>query len=520
VVSDQGFAGLVVRMNFLGINHRHTLDRHVVFDVGAGVFFQKPSWQTGPGVPNDGVRHVPDISLSSSANHAGYYVVANGSVSYFGGTSAAAPTMAGIIALLNHYLVSTGAQTQAGVGNINPALYRLAQSTTGVFHDVTGGDNAQPCATGSPDCQNGMVGRYAGTGYDEATGLGSVDAFQLVHQWTSRPPISSAVVPSVDRTPVYQQTPDAAGLQWKFNLTLTEEAGIGTTLTDFFMDGVSYASQIKTLFGSAAIPPRGSISAGLGLKELAVPKKVVFRFTGVDATGQTWSTEFSVPFTGPLVRTAVAGMSNAATGKQTFAPGMIVSIYGTELSSSVLAATAIPLPGFLAGFQAVVNGVTSPVYYVSPGQVNVQIPYETQTGTATLTLWTSYDSTTYRFPVSAAAPGIFTLPDGRINPFSSAARGQTVTLFVTGEGQVTPTLATGASPSAKTPLAQLPKPRQTVTVTVGGVAADVAFVGIPSGLVGVTQINYTIPATAPTGVQPVVVTIGNVASPSANITVQ
>ena len=62
--------------------------------------------------------------------------------------------------------------------------------------------------------------------------------------------------------------------------------------------------------------------------------------------------------------------------------------------------------------------------------------------------------------------------------------------------------------------------RQTVTVTVGGVAADVAFVGIPSGLVGVTQINYTIPATAPTGVQPVVVTIGNVASPSANITGQ
>ena len=90
-------------------------------------------------------------------------------------------------------------------------------------------------------------------------------------------------------------------------MTLTEEAGIGTTLTDFFMDGVSYGSQIKTLFGTAAIPPRGSITAGLGLKDIAVPKTVVFRFTGVDATGQQWSTEFSVPFQGTQVPASVRG---------------------------------------------------------------------------------------------------------------------------------------------------------------------------------------------------------------------
>jgi uncharacterized protein (TIGR03437 family) len=406
------------------------------------------------------------------------------------------------------------------LGNINPALYRLAQSTTGVFHDITAGDNAQPCADGSPDCKNGVVGRYAGSGYDEATGLGSVDAFELAHQWTSRPPISSAVVVSIDRTPVFQQAADASGFKWKFNLTLNEEAGIGTTLTDFLVDGVSYTSQIKTLFGSASIAPRGSISAGLGLKDLAVPKTVLFRFSGVDATGQTWTTDYSVPFSGPQVRTSIRGVSNAASGQQSFAPGMIVSIYGTQLGSSILGATAIPLPGFLAGFQAVVNGVTAPLYYVSPDQVNVQIPYETAAGSATLTLWTPYDSATYRFQVSAAAPGIFTFPDGSINPYRSASRGQTVTLFVTGEGQVTPSLATGNSPAAKTPLGQLPRPRQTVSVTVGGVPAQVEFVGIPSGLVGVTQVNYTIPAGAPSGVQPVVVAIGNSSSPPANITVQ
>jgi uncharacterized protein (TIGR03437 family) len=471
-------------------------------------------------VPNDGVRHVPDLSLSSSASHVGYYVIANSSVSYFGGTSVAAPTMAGIVALLNQYVVSTGAQPQAGLGNINPALYRLAQSSSGVFHDITSGDNAQPCASGSPDCKNGLVGRYAGVGYDEATGLGSVDAYQLAHQWTTRPAITSAVVPSIDRTPVFQQSPDASGFKWKFTLTLTEEAGIGTTLTDFFMDGVSYGPQIKTLFGTATIPPRGSISAGLGLKDVAVPKTVVFRFAGVDASGQAWSTEYSVPFKGTQVPAAVRGIGNAASGQQTFAPGMIISIYGNELSSGILSATAFPLPGFLAGFQATINGVTAPIYYVSPGQVNLQIPYETQPGSATLTLWTAFDSTTYRFQVASAAPGIFTFADGSINPTRTATRGQTVTLFLTGEGQVTPTLATGTSPAAATPLAQLPRPRQSVSVTVGGVPAQTTFVGIPSGLVGVTQVNYTIPTTAPLGAQPVVVTIGTTSSPPANITVQ
>ena len=125
---------------------------------GASVYFSRPGWQTGPGVPTDAFRHVPDLAFSASADHDGYYVYTDGSAKYFGGTSVAAPTMAGIVALLNHYLVSTGVQSQAGVGNINPALYRLGQSTPGVFHDVTAGNNAVPCAVGSPNCTTGTMG--------------------------------------------------------------------------------------------------------------------------------------------------------------------------------------------------------------------------------------------------------------------------------------------------------------------------------------------------------------------------
>jgi uncharacterized protein (TIGR03437 family) len=484
---------------------------------GASIVFPRPAWQTGPGVPNDGSRHVPDLSLSASANHDGYYIVSSG-VQYVGGTSAAAPTMAGMVALLNQYLVSTGSQRQSGVGNINPTLYRLAQSTTGVFHDITSGNNIVPCASETPNCSNGSLGLSAGPGYDEVTGLGSVDAYNLVHQWSSKPPLNSVVVPSIDQIPVFQQQPDANGNSWSFKITLNEEAGIGTTLTDFTIDGTSYAAQIASLFGSAVIPPDGSISAPYGFASLSVPKTVVLGFTGMDASGAQWTTQLPVQFNGPE-NVSVSGLSNAASGQQVYAPGMVLSIYGTQLATLSQSAATIPLPPYLAGFEATINGVPAPLYYVSPGQVNVQIPYETQTGQATLVVGTPYQNATYTFQMSAAGPGIFTSSDGSISPSGSGKPGQTVTMFITGEGRVKPSLATGGTPSSRTPLAQLPKPQLPVTVTVGGVSADIPFIGIVSGLVGVTQVNFTIPNSVPIGVQPVVVTVGAAASTPANLTV-
>ncbi len=489
---------------------------------GASVFFPRPSWQTGNGVPNDSARHVPDLSFSASADHDGYYVFSAGRGGVFGGTSVAAPTMAGVVALLNHYLINQGVQTKAGLGNINPALYRLAQLGGGVFHDVSGGTNDVPCVAGSPDCSGGSFGLSAGAGYDSVTGLGSVDAFNLAKQWTSARAVNSAVVPSIDQNPVFKQPPDAAGNPWHFTLTLTEEAGIATTLTGFSIDGVDYTSQIASLFHSAAIPAGGSISATIGLNNVAVPKTVTFAFTGADAGGNTWSQQLAVPFQGTQTQLTVSGMSNAASGGPAIAPGMIVSVYGTALGNFAQSAGTIPLPDYLAGFEALVNGVPAPLYYVSPNQVNIQIPYETQTGRATLTLGNPFVNVDFPFRVTASGPGIFTFADGSVNPSRSGARGQTVTMFMTGDGQVTPSLATGTSPSASTPLSRLPQPRLPVTLTVGGVpvpATDM-FIGIPSGLVGVTQINFTIPSSVSPGVQPVVVTVGAASSTPANITVQ
>jgi uncharacterized protein (TIGR03437 family) len=487
---------------------------------GSSIFFPQPSWQTGSGVPNDGVRHVPDLSLASSAQHDGFVVYTGGSKSIFGGTSVAAPVMAGIAALLNQYLVSNAVLQKPGLGNINPTLYRMAQNSTGVFHDIDTGDNGVPCAAGTPDCVNGTVSRPAARGYDMATGLGSIDATELVHQWSKFPARNSAVVISSDQNPVFQHAPDGKGNGWTVNLTLTEEAGIGTTLTGLTIDGVNFTSQIAGLFGSAAIPPNGSVSAAVGFPTIAAPKTVVFVFSGVDAGGAPWTTQLSLPFQGPQPVLAVGGVSNAASGQQVYAPGMLLSVYGTGLGNIVQSAGAIPLPQYLAGFEASINGVPAPLYFVSPNQVNIQIPYETQPGPATLVVGNPYANKTFRFQVGSAGPGIFTFADGGVNPSRSGTRGQTVTLFVTGEGAVLPSLTTGDTPSPRTPLSSLPKPRQPVVVTVGGVQADQDFIGIPSGFVGVTQINFKIPPGVPTGPQPVVVTVGTTSSNTATITVQ
>jgi subtilase family serine protease len=163
---------------------------------GVSAFIAKPSWQTGAGVPGDGFRDVPDVSFTA-ADHDGYlgcFAAGGGScvstsqgtqITVFSGTSAAAPGMAGIAALLNTKL----GEAQ---GNLNPTLYKLAQSTPVAFHDVTlGTSGVTGCAASTPSmCNNstpgessltgGLAGYLVGTGYDQATGLGSLDVANFI----------------------------------------------------------------------------------------------------------------------------------------------------------------------------------------------------------------------------------------------------------------------------------------------------------------------------------------------------
>jgi subtilase family serine protease len=154
---------------------------------GASTFFGKPAWQVGAGVPDADARAVPDVSLPASPSHDGYLFFTSGKMQVVGGTSAGAPTFAAIALLLNQYLVSNGAQAAPGLGNMNPRLYSLAAANSSAFHDVTSGNNLITACSGRQRvCNSDPVGFSAGAGYDQVTGLGSVDAYNLITGWLTQ----------------------------------------------------------------------------------------------------------------------------------------------------------------------------------------------------------------------------------------------------------------------------------------------------------------------------------------------
>lgn len=222
--------------------------------------------------------------------------------------------------------------------------------------------------------------------------------------------------------------------------------------------------------------------------------------------------------TAPVINPA--GLVNSATYEQVAAPGMALSVYGERLALGEQLASTVPLPTSLRGASAAVNGRAAPLYYVSPGQLNLQVPFETEVGTATLTVTVDGQSASQQFQVANTAPGIYTYDGRDIVPVREAGRGDWAFLYVTGQGAVSPPVATGAAPPPDTPLYSLPAPTASVIVTVGGVPADLSFCAIPYGLVGTTQINYRVPVSAPTGIQPVVVRAGDKLSPAAYILVK
>ncbi len=806
---------------------------------GGGVSAQvsKPAWQAGPGVPNDNARDVPDVAFSA-ALHDGYYITYQGTNGYVGGTSASTPSFAAIVAILNQYQVTKGFQTAAGLGNINPQLYRLAQSVPTAFHDVNVGNNIVPCEQGSPDCVSGAFGYSAGNGYDAVTGLGSVDANSLVTQWNTAasavnvtltlsparatlndtlqltatvvaasgtgvptgtvnfqtggvgvgtatlalvagvptasttfqasqlgtgngsiyaiysgdaafssgtgsaplrivlPPGAAAIEASASLNPVYASSPDAQGPSWQTTITLAEAAGVPAMVTGFTINGV--AQPMTQYFPSTSIPPNGSLSASVVLRNLAVPLTSIFAFTGTDVAGNAWTrqiqmsflgqqvfqnfnlsatpltmtenlnpfaacqwsqlltldetggyamqvigllagnvdisnqipaifgtnrlaaygslqgtlcwngitlpasnnvlieladefgnlleSELTVSFAGPpanpvalsatppsltlqqvvpgvsaqatlaldisdktqtwtasvspgnrttswltlsqyagtgpanITLTALAngfeagvyranivfqsanavpqyitvpvmfiygasagssisGVTNAESYQVAASPGMIMAVFGTDLATAPQSVSALPLPLSMSGVSVTINGLPAPLYYISPTQLNVQVPYEAGAGPAVLGVNNQGFISGIQFQISPSAPGIVTDGNGNVNPTPTAQPGSIGVLYVTGDGVVTPALRDGFSPASGTALASLPHSLLPFSVTVGGVPAFLEFVGITPGVVGLTQVNFMVPASVAPGVQPVVVTVNGVSSPPVNITV-
>ena len=232
---------------------------------GASIYLPKPPWQTGPGVPNNNFRNVPDVAMSASADHDGYIVCTNngscaGGVQnglIFGGTSVATPVFAGVVTLLNQ---QTGS---AGLGNINLTLYQFAQSMPTAFHDVPAGNynnggsanpsgNTVPCQQGTTNCPASaplQFGFRTGTGYDQVTGLGSVDAHVFVTNWASaaKRPTTTTVTLSPASVNVGSVGPVGA----KATVTPTTGTGTPTGSVNFYVDGSTTAAGTGTLSGGS-----------------------------------------------------------------------------------------------------------------------------------------------------------------------------------------------------------------------------------------------------------------------------
>jgi subtilase family serine protease len=329
---------------------------------GASIFFTKPTWQTGTGVPNDSQRDVPDLSLAASPDHDGYLVCSedgssgaiqsscvagfrdavgsSGSFTVVGGTSVAAPTFSAILALINQQLGSSG------FGNVNPNLYKFAAGSSSPFHDVTSGNNIVPCTSGTPNCPTKAPLQYgfsAGPGYDQVTGLGSVDADKLATAW------AATVTPSFTPTasPVSHQILPGSSVDAPVDVTFA--SGFSGTV-NFTCTGASSTVQL-TCTPPPAISASGQVTAHVTSTSATPLGTYVLLLTGTSGS-KAASTRAAVTVTPPLALTPTAASFQVTQGAAVDAAVNIafgngftgtVTFKCTE-PSTLLAATCTPPP--------------------------------------------------------------------------------------------------------------------------------------------------------------------------------
>jgi uncharacterized protein (TIGR03437 family) len=233
---------------------------------------------------------------------------------------------------------------------------------------------------------------------------------------------------------------------------------------------------------------------------------------------------------------SAAGVLNSASFVAgPVAPGEIVTIFGASLgvpggATLQLSADQKTVTTTLSGTQVLFDGTPAPLIYAAPNQVSAIVPYALAGKTSTqlqvqyqgsasnaVTLIVSPSSPAlFSLDASGSGPGAILNQDGTLNSSTNpAAKGSIVVLFATGEGQTNPAGTDGLLAIAPT----LPKPVAPVTVMVGGTRATVLYAGAAPGLTaGVMQVNVQLPANVPTGAVPVVLQVGQTASP-ATVTV-
>ncbi len=429
---------------------------------GPSAYIAKPSFQTGTGVPADGARDIPDVSFTA-AGHDGYFACLASSGSGFdcskgggviySGTSASAPSMAAIAAILDQRLGKAQ-------GNINPLLYQLAASNPAAFHDATPASSGVTCTVSTASiCNNsvptasslsgGLAGYPLQVGYDLVTGLGSLDVTNFINASVTAALSVTSVAVSASPAGV------SVGQSAAFTATVTSAGSATPTGTiQFFSNGASISSAIPLTNGVAtstaiAFPTAGTYA-------------ITATYSGDLASAGSTSAPINFIVTSlPPTLTVAGATSTTLTAGQTT----------TVLSASVTSASgtgATPTGSvqfnsngkFLAGPIALTNGkaTSAPILFATSGTDAITAVYSGDTSYAPST------SNAVNVVVNPIATGIV------VNPPSSSAVAGSAAVFTAG---VLPT----APPPTGTPAP---------TGTVQFFANGTAF-GSPVPLIGITQ---------------------------------
>jgi subtilase family serine protease len=340
---------------------------------GASIVYPKPAWQAGPGVPADGMRDVPDVAMTA-ALHDAYIIQIQGGLFYVGGTSAATPSLASVMALV---LENTGARQ----GNANPTFYTLANlqlSANGasVFHDITSGNNSVP----------GVTGFNSGTGYDLVTGMGSVDATLLVNHWSD------------SATSNFTLSPSSA------NVSLTPGASTSVTVTETaqnaFSSPVSLSATGLPAGVTVSFSPSTLTAAGSSTVTFATASTVVPGNYAVTITGTGGGLTRSTPITLTVIQAASFRLT-ANTSTATLATGSSISF---TLTTAVIGSFKSALALSLSGYPKGVTATFSPASIASPGNgsstLKVSAPLGTGAGAYTFAIKASGSGVNQTIPIT------------------------------------------------------------------------------------------------------------------------